>query len=65
MPQKIRTPKEIVVTAKPNTDFAKMVRDLSKALTFNKAQFGPAGCAPCNSGIDRIVIENPAFRGIR
>lgn len=65
MPQKIRTPKEIVLTAKPNAEFAKTVRELSKALTFKKGPNVPVACAPCNSGIDRIVIENPAYRGIR
>jgi len=65
MAAKLRSPKELVITAKPNIKFEALVRELERALTIPRGKLGLRGCAPCNSGIDRVVIENPAFRSMR
>jgi hypothetical protein len=45
--------------------------DLEEIVTFLRtktwvAPKGPGirGCDPCRSGLDRLVIEDPAFRGV-
>ena len=46
-----------------NDDFESIVETLKAALTIPKFK-GFGGCAPCRSGLDRIVIEDPAWREV-
>ena len=57
-------PKEIVLALAPNTSFKDIAKALEVTLTLPKRP-GFRGCLPCLSGLDRIVVENPAFRGFR
>lgn len=47
--------------AVPDVGFDEIVSILSKVWTAPKLP-GIRGCAPCRSGFDRLVIEDPAFR---
>ncbi len=58
-------PKEIVLALNSKTSFDRLVKVLERVLVIDKDIFGPRGCNPCLSGIDRIVIENPALQKIR
>ncbi len=44
-----------------NESFESIVEALKAVLTIPKFG-GFGGCAPCRSGLDRIVIEDPAWR---
>jgi len=45
----------------PDAGFDEIVALLRRAWTVPKVA-GVAGCDPCRSGLDRFVIEDPAFR---
>jgi hypothetical protein len=47
--------------AVPDVGFDEIVALLRKVWTVPKVP-GFAGCDPCRSGLDRLVIEDPAFR---
>lgn len=47
--------------AVPDVAFDEIVALLRKAWTVPKVG-GVGGCDPCRSGLDRFVIEDPAFR---
>lgn len=47
--------------AVPDVGFDEIVALLRKVWTVPKAP-GISGCDPCRSGLDRFVIEDPAFR---
>jgi hypothetical protein len=57
-------PKELVISLTSKTSFADLVKVLERTLVIDKEIF-PRGCNPCLSGIDRIVLEDPALRKIR
>lgn len=57
-------PKEIVFNIDPNADFREITSSLEKLLTIPEFP-GFKGCQPCLSGLDRIVITNPAFNRMR
>jgi hypothetical protein len=50
-----------VHVAVPDGGFDEIVALLRKVWTVPKGP-GIAGCDPCRSGLDRLVIEDPAFR---
>jgi hypothetical protein len=52
--------KEIYLTV-GNVGFDKIVEILKQAWTVPDLP-GVKGCHPCRSGLDRLVIEDPAFR---
>jgi hypothetical protein len=45
-------------------DFDVIVEALRAALTIPKFK-GFGGCDPCRSGLDRIIIEDPAWRQVK
>ncbi len=49
----------------PDGNFKDLVACLERLLTLPKIRDFP-GCAPCRSGLDRIIIEDPGirFRGV-
>lgn len=47
--------------AVPDTDFDEIVAFLRKVWVVPKVP-GIRGCDPCRSGLDRLIIEDPAFR---
>ena len=47
--------------AVPDTDFDEIVAFLRKVWVVPKLP-GIRGCDPCRSGLDRLIIEDPAFR---
>jgi hypothetical protein len=47
--------------AVPDVGFDEIVALLRKVWTVPKLP-GVGGCDPCRSGLDRLVIEDPAFR---
>lgn len=49
--------------ALPDVDFEEIVAFLRKTWVVAKAP-GIRGCDPCRSGLDRLIIEDPAFRGV-
>lgn len=53
--------KEIHV-AVPDVGFDEIVAFLRKTWVVPKGP-GIGGCDPCRSGLDRFIIEDPAFRG--
>lgn len=53
---------EIRVAA-PDGPFDDLVKELRAILTFPRRP-GFGGCDPCKSGLDRLVIEDPAFRNL-
>jgi len=44
-----------------DVDFETIVESLRKVLTIPELP-GFGGCDPCRSGLDRIIIEDPAWR---
>lgn len=50
--------KEIRIALAADTDFDSIVKYLRQTLVVPEIP-GIAGCDPCRSGIDRIVIEDP------
>ncbi len=57
--------REVVLAIDPETPFEVIVKRLEKTLTLDPDVFGPRGCDPCFSGVDRIVLMDPAFGRIR
>lgn len=54
--------KEMTITV-PDVGFDDIVEILRKV--WNVAELpGVRGCSPCRSGLDRLVIESPAFRKV-
>jgi hypothetical protein len=51
--------RQLVLALDSKTDFKQIVNVLERTLTFKDIP-GIHGCAPCLSGIDRIVIEDLA-----
>jgi hypothetical protein len=49
--------------ALPDVPFDELVQILRKIWVVPKVP-GIRGCDPCRSGLDRIVIEDPAFRSM-
>jgi hypothetical protein len=49
--------------AVPDVGFEQIVQILKKVWTVPRVP-GIRGCDPCRSGLDRLVIEDPAFRGL-
>lgn len=47
--------------AVPDSDFDEIVAFLRKVWVVPKVP-GIRGCDPCRSGLDRLIIEDPAFR---
>lgn len=47
--------------AVPDADFDEIVAFLRKVWVVPKVP-GIRGCDPCRSGLDRLIIEDPAFR---
>jgi hypothetical protein len=45
----------------PDGNSDQMIRTLTEILSLPKSRFF-AGCAPCRSGLDRIIIEDPGLR---
>lgn len=56
--------KEIRIAVRPDTKFEDLVRMLRETLTVPEI-VGARGCRPCLSGLDRFIIEDPAFQRIR
>jgi hypothetical protein len=50
-------PKELHVQLAANQDFEEMVKVLREVLTIRKFP-GFAGCEPCRSGIDKLVLQS-------
>jgi hypothetical protein len=50
--------------ALPDAPFDEIVQILRKVWVVPEMP-GIRGCAPCRSGLDRFIIEDPAFRGLR
>lgn len=48
--------------AVPDVGFDEIVAILKKVWTVPRVP-GIGGCDPCRSGLDRLVIEDPLFRG--
>lgn len=66
MPEKRPTQgmKQMVIALNDNTNFKDLVNILERVLTVPELP-GIKGCAPCLSGLDRLVIENPVLPAIR
>jgi hypothetical protein len=52
-----------VHVAIPDLKFDEIVEILRKVWVVPKGP-GIRGCDPCRSGLDRLIIEDPAFRGL-
>lgn len=57
--------RELVVTVTPKTEFQRLVAVLEKQLTLDPDIFGPRGCSPCFSGIERVVLDSRIFERLR
>jgi len=68
MPEAVKKPtqgvKGMVLALNNTTEFKDVVKVLERVLTIPDLP-GIKGCAPCLSGLDRIVIENPVLPAIR
>ena len=66
MPEKRPTQgvKQMVIALNDTTNFKDLVHVLERVLTVPELP-GIKGCAPCLSGLDRVVIENPLINAIR
>lgn len=68
MPDAVRKPtqgvKHLTLALNDNTSFKDLTNMLERVLTIPELP-GIKGCAPCLSGLDRIVIENPVLPAIR
>lgn len=68
MPDAVRKPtqgvKHLTLALNDNTSFKDLTHMLERVLTIPELP-GIKGCAPCLSGLDRIVIENPVLPAIR
>lgn len=56
--------REITIALEPDTDFKQIVSVLEKVLTVPELP-GIRGCAPCLSGLDRLVVQNFVLPAIR
>src|SRR5262249_60765401 len=56
--------KEIVLAVRPDTPFEELVKQLKIVLTVPDLP-GIKGCNPCNSGLDRIIVESGVLDRIR
>lgn len=56
--------KQVVLALNENTSFKDLTNILERVLTVPELP-GIKGCAPCLSGLDRVVIENPLINAIR
>lgn len=56
--------KQVVLALNENTSFKDLTNILERVLTVPELP-GIKGCAPCLSGLDRVVIENPLINVIR
>jgi hypothetical protein len=56
--------REITLAVNGNTDFRELVGVLEKCLTLKDLP-GIKGCAPCLSGLDRLVIGDVVLPSIR
>jgi len=54
---------ELTVCLAPNASFDEIQKTLKTVLTLPKLP-GFGGCAPCFSGLDRFVFENPAAKQV-
>ncbi len=52
--------REIKLALEPNMEFERIVEVLRETLTVRL----PKGCAPCLSGLDRLVIDSVVFESI-
>jgi hypothetical protein len=66
MPQSKRQPVQVreISLAVPNASFDEIVDILRKVWVVPELP-GIKGCDPCRSGLDRLVIEDPAIRQLR
>jgi hypothetical protein len=66
MPQAKRQPPQVreIGLAVPNASFDEIVEILRRVWVVPELP-GVKGCNPCRSGLDRIVIEDPALRFMR
>jgi hypothetical protein len=68
MPDTVRKPtqgvKHLTLALNDNTSFKDLTHILERVLTVPELP-GIKGCAPCLSGLDRLVIENPLINQIR
>jgi hypothetical protein len=66
MPQAKRQPPQVreISLAVPNASFDEIVEILRRVWVVPELP-GVKGCNPCRSGLDRIVIEDPALRFMR
>lgn len=56
--------KHVVVAVSDTTDFKDLARMFERVLTIPDLP-GIKGCAPCLSGLDKIVFENPLVNVVR
>ena len=56
--------KEIRIALASNTNFDTLVKCLKEVLVVPELP-NFKGCRPCLSGLDRIILEDPAFRQMR
>jgi hypothetical protein len=56
--------RELRLSLDPQTDFESFTKILKEVLVIPDLP-GIRGCRPCLSGLDRLIIEDPAMRGIR
>lgn len=56
--------REIALAVNGNTEFKEIVSYLERALTIKDLP-GIRGCAPCLSGLDRLVIQDVVLPAIR
>ncbi len=61
--QEIRQPgvRRMSIALDPEMDFDRIVEVLKQQLTFDF----PRGCAPCLSGLDRLVIDSVIFEQLQ
>lgn len=52
--------REVRLALEPDMEFERVVEVLKDALTLRL----PKGCAPCLSGLDRLVIDSVVFESI-
>ncbi len=57
--------RELVLTVTPKTDFRRLVGMLERQLTLDPEIFGPRGCSPCFSGIERVVFDSRVLGQLR
>ena len=57
--------KEVTVAVKAGAKFDSIVKELNRRLVIDPGIIGPRGCAPCRSGLDRIIIQEEIVQKIR